>query len=98
MRHPTILVEGLPRSIAEHWDYRRAQRHPGRRFAKRRVRQRREIPWVAKISLQEAKDAYEARYITQVLAEHGGNVSHAAVALRLSSVALQKKMKRYGLR
>ena len=52
----------------------------------------------AKISLQDAREAYEARYISQVLAEHGGNVSHAAVALRLSRVALQKKMKRYGLR
>ena len=52
----------------------------------------------AKISLQDAREAYEARYISQILAEHGGNVSHAAVALRLSRVALQKKMKRYGLR
>jgi transcriptional regulator with PAS, ATPase and Fis domain len=47
---------------------------------------------------QDAREAYEARYISQVLTEHGGNVSHAAVALRLSRVALQKKMKRYGLR
>jgi len=45
----------------------------------------------AKISLQDAREAYEARYITQVLAQHGGNVSHAAVALRLSRVALQNK-------
>ena len=56
------------------------------------------FPASAKISLQNAREAYEARYISQVLAEHGGNVSHAAVALRLSRVALQKKMKRYGLR
>jgi DNA-binding NtrC family response regulator len=55
-------------------------------------------PVGTKISLQDAREAYEARYITQVLAEHGGNVSHAAVALRLSRVALQKKMKRYQLR
>jgi transcriptional regulator with GAF, ATPase, and Fis domain len=55
-------------------------------------------PARAKISLQDAREAYEARYISQVLAEHGGNVSHAAMALRLSRVALQKKMKRYGLR
>jgi DNA-binding NtrC family response regulator len=53
-------------------------------------------PAVAKISLQDAKEAYEVRYISQVLTEHGGNVSHAAVALCLSRVALQKKMKRYG--
>ena len=45
----------------------------------------------AKISLQHAREAYEARYISQVLAEHGGNVSHAALALRLSRVALQKR-------
>jgi two-component system response regulator HupR/HoxA len=57
-----------------------------------------ESPAGAKISLQDAREAYEARYISQVLAEHGGNVSHAAAALRLSRVALQKKMKRYGLR
>ena len=37
------------------------------------------------------------RYISQVLGEHGGNVSHAALALRVSRVALQKKMKKYGL-
>jgi transcriptional regulator with PAS, ATPase and Fis domain len=52
----------------------------------------------AKISLQDAREVYEARYISHVLVEHGGNVSHAAVALRLSRVALQKKMKGYGLR
>lgn len=49
-------------------------------------------------SLQDMRQASEARYIAQVLAEHDGNVSHAALALRLSRVALQKKMKRYGLR
>jgi Nif-specific regulatory protein len=48
--------------------------------------------------LQDARGAYEARYISQVLGEHGGNVSHAALALRVSRVALQKKMKKYGLR
>jgi len=52
----------------------------------------------ATTSLQDARGAYEARYISQVLAEHGGNVSHAALALRVSRVALQKKMKKYGLR
>jgi transcriptional regulator with GAF, ATPase, and Fis domain len=49
-------------------------------------------------SLQDARAAFEARFISQVLAEHRGNVSHAALALGLSRVALQKKMKRYGLR
>jgi DNA-binding NtrC family response regulator len=52
----------------------------------------------ATTSLQDARGAYEARYISQVLSEHGGNISHAALALRVSRVALQKKMKRYGLR
>jgi transcriptional regulator with GAF, ATPase, and Fis domain len=49
-------------------------------------------------SLQQARAAFEARFISQVLGEHGGNVSHAAVALCVSRVALQKKMKRYRLR
>jgi transcriptional regulator with GAF, ATPase, and Fis domain len=52
----------------------------------------------ATISLQDARGAWEAQHIAQVLREHGGNVSHAALALRLSRVALQKKMKKYGLR
>jgi transcriptional regulator with GAF, ATPase, and Fis domain len=52
----------------------------------------------ATTSLEDARASYEARYISQVLGEHGGNVSHAAIALRVSRVALQKKMKRYGLR
>jgi transcriptional regulator with GAF, ATPase, and Fis domain len=52
----------------------------------------------ATTSLQDARGAYEARYISQVLGEHGGNVSHAALTLRVSRVALQKKMKKYGLR
>ena len=52
----------------------------------------------ATISLQDARDAWEAQHIAQVLREHRGNVSHAALALRLSRVALQKKMKKYGLR
>jgi transcriptional regulator with PAS, ATPase and Fis domain len=52
----------------------------------------------AATSLQQARAAFEARFISQVLGEHGGNVSHAAVALDLSRVALQKKMKRYRLR
>jgi Nif-specific regulatory protein len=53
---------------------------------------------LATTSLHDARGAYEAKYISQVLDEHGGNVSHAALALRLSRVALQKKMKKYGLR
>jgi Nif-specific regulatory protein len=53
---------------------------------------------LAATSLQHAKAAFEARFISQVLGEHGSNVSHAAIALGVSRVALQKKMKRYRLR
>ncbi|MBI3768556.1 MAG: sigma 54-interacting transcriptional regulator [Deltaproteobacteria bacterium] len=49
-------------------------------------------------SLQGARAAFEARYIAQVLHEHGGNVSRAAQALGVSRVALHRKMKEYGLR
>ena len=49
----------------------------------------------AATSLQHVRADFEARFISQVLSEHGGNVSHAAVALGVSRVALQKKMKRY---
>jgi transcriptional regulator with GAF, ATPase, and Fis domain len=52
----------------------------------------------AATSLQHARATFEARFISQILSEHGGNVSHAAVALGVSRVALQKKMKRYRLR
>jgi small subunit ribosomal protein S1 len=38
------------------------------------------------------------RYIGNILQQHHGNVSHAAATLRISRTALQKKMKRYGLR
>jgi Nif-specific regulatory protein len=48
--------------------------------------------------LRPARAAFEARYITEALRRHGGNVSHAARALGLSRVMLQRKMKDYGLR
>ncbi len=48
--------------------------------------------------LREARAVFEARYISEVLDSHEGNVSHAAAALKISRIALQKKMKRYGLR
>lgn len=48
--------------------------------------------------LRAARAAFEARHISHVLARHKGNVSHAAAALEISRIALQKKMKRYGLR
>jgi two-component system response regulator HupR/HoxA len=79
---PAVVFDGIPAAAPQSTERGSAERSPAG----------------SKISLQNARDAYEAKYITQVLAEHGGNVSHAAVALRLSRVALQKKMKRYGLR
>ena len=48
--------------------------------------------------LREARTAFEVQFISKVLAEHGRNVSRAARALGISRVALQKKMKEYGLR
>jgi Nif-specific regulatory protein len=49
-------------------------------------------------SLLRARAAFEARYIGEVLRQQNGNVSHAAKALGLSRVMLQRKMKAYGLR
>jgi transcriptional regulator with PAS, ATPase and Fis domain len=48
--------------------------------------------------LRDARTEFEVQFITKVLSEHGGNVSHAARALGISRVGLQKKMKEYGLR
>jgi transcriptional regulator with GAF, ATPase, and Fis domain len=48
--------------------------------------------------LRDARGAFEARYIAQVLRQHDGNVSHSARSLGISRVALQKKMKEYLLR
>jgi DNA-binding NtrC family response regulator len=52
----------------------------------------------SRMRLLAARAAFEARYITEVLAEHGGNVSQTAAALGVSRVTLQKKMKEYSLR
>jgi len=49
-------------------------------------------------SLLRARASFEARYIGEVLRQHKGNVSHAAKALGLSRVMLQRKMKAFGLR
>ncbi len=48
--------------------------------------------------LRDARAEFEVAFIKKVLDEQGGNVSHAARALGISRVALQKKMKEYGLR
>jgi len=49
-------------------------------------------------SLLDARAAFEARFIADALARHKNNVSHAAIALGVSRVTLQKKMKEYSLR
>ena len=49
-------------------------------------------------SLKQARDAFEKDYIAHVLRIENGNVSHAARALGISRVMLQRKMKDFGLR
>ncbi len=55
-------------------------------------------PYKGSDSLREARAEFEARHITKVLAENGGSVSRAALALGISRVALHQKLKDYGLR
>jgi transcriptional regulator with GAF, ATPase, and Fis domain len=49
-------------------------------------------------SLKQARNAFEKEYIAHVLRAQANNVSHAARALGISRVMLQKKMKEFGLR
>jgi len=49
-------------------------------------------------SFREARDAFEARYIAEVLARCDRNISRAAKLMRMSRVQLQRKIKDYGLR
>ena len=49
-------------------------------------------------SLRAARTLFERDFVRGVLAEHDGNVSHAAVALGITRVALQRKMKDLQLR
>jgi len=49
-------------------------------------------------SLRDARHAFEARYITEVMDSVGGNVSRAASILGISRVMLHKKLKSLGLR
>jgi Nif-specific regulatory protein len=49
-------------------------------------------------SLREARAAFEARYITDVLRRCDGNISRAAKLMGVSRVQLQRKVKEYGLR
>jgi DNA-binding NtrC family response regulator len=48
--------------------------------------------------LREARAGFEARYIAEVLAHNGGNVSRTATVLGISRISLQRKIKEYGLR
>jgi transcriptional regulator with GAF, ATPase, and Fis domain len=49
-------------------------------------------------SLREAQQAFDKRFVCETLARHHGNISRAAAELSISRVALQKKMRHYGLR
>jgi Nif-specific regulatory protein len=49
-------------------------------------------------SLKQARGEFERDYIAHALRVHNGNVSHAALALGISRVMLQRKMKELGLR
>lgn len=48
--------------------------------------------------LREARADFEARYIAEVFAQNGGNVSRTATVLGISRISLQRKIKEYGLR
>ena len=48
--------------------------------------------------LREARASFEARYIAEVFAHNGGNVSRTATVLGISRISLQRKIKEYGLR
>lgn len=49
-------------------------------------------------ALRAAHEAWEKAYLGHALAQHKGNVSHTALALNISRVALQQKMRKYSLR
>ena len=48
--------------------------------------------------LREARAGFEARYIAEVFAHNGGNVTRTATVLGISRISLQRKIKEYGLR
>ena len=50
------------------------------------------------LPLRQARELFERDYVSQVLAQHGGNASRAAKTLGISRVMLQKKIRLYGLR
>jgi transcriptional regulator with GAF, ATPase, and Fis domain len=75
-----------------------AVRHLSSKLAVPRERAPSPVDVPSRSDLRDARTGFEARFIDQVLAEHGGNVSQSARALGISRVALQKKMKDHGLR
>src|SRR4029450_8155257 len=50
------------------------------------------------VQLREARAAFEAKHIADVLKQQGGNVSRAAGVLGLSRMQLHRKLKEYGIR
>jgi Nif-specific regulatory protein len=55
-------------------------------------------PATKAVRLREARDAFEAEYIAEILHQNGGNASRTAKLLGLSRVMLQRKIKQFGLR
>jgi transcriptional regulator with PAS, ATPase and Fis domain len=49
-------------------------------------------------SLREAHEAFDRSFVSETLAKHHGNISRTAAVLSISRVALQKKLRNYGLR
>jgi Nif-specific regulatory protein len=49
-------------------------------------------------SMKQARASFERNYIADALKANGDNISHAAKALGISRVMLQRKMKAFGLR
>jgi transcriptional regulator with PAS, ATPase and Fis domain len=52
----------------------------------------------AELTLRRARDLFEREYVAQMLAQHAGNATHAARALGISRVMMQKKIRDYCLR
>jgi DNA-binding NtrC family response regulator len=51
-----------------------------------------------RLPYEEARDAFERRYLAEVLDRHRGNISQAAAAIRIHRQTLQYKLKQLGLR
>ena len=50
-----------------------------------------------RLPLQEAKDQFELRFITDALITCGGNISRAAAALGVARQQLQRYVKKHGI-